>query len=240
MVSNSEEKATEFQNALKVIVTNAARLYEDAKTLEEWDRFPTSYALAVLAQEEYGKAFIVHLVADHKVPWTPELEKASRNHLCKQLVALVLEYINRKDFLELMEEPDRFRGASSLPSHVFSAIEIVVYEHVRGWPRADWVEGSKIDPVANRIARGVIDREKQTGFYVHLGNKGQVRRRPDMISRERCHVELARAERVSNAFYLLDDKVQPAASFDWEKIIPLFQVLLGEMPLDEFNQKWWG
>ena len=240
MVSDTEETASEFQNALKAVVANAARLYEDAKTMEEWDRFPTSYALAVLAQEEYGKAFIVHLVADQKVPWTRELEKATRSHLCKQLVAWVLEYVNRKDFLELMEEPDRFRGASSLPPHVFNAIEIVVYEHVRGWPRADWVEGSKIDPVANRIARGVLDREKQTGLYVQLGPEGPVRRGPDMISRERCHEELSRAERVSNAFYLRDGKVHPAASFDWPKIVALFQVFLGAMPVDEFNQKWWA
>jgi AbiV family abortive infection protein len=97
-----------LQDTLKIVVANAARLLEDATLLEEWERYPTAYALAVLAQEEYGKAFLVHLAADQRVPWTAELEKATRNHLCKQLVALVLEYVRRKDFFDLVEEPDRF------------------------------------------------------------------------------------------------------------------------------------
>lgn len=239
-MSESERAASELQNALTTVVANAARLYEDAKTLEEWERFPTAYALAVLAQEEYGKAFIVHLVADHQVPWTAELERATRSHLCKQLVALVLEFVSRKDFFELLEEPDRFRGASSLPAYVLNAIEIVVHEHVQSWTRADWTEGSRVDPVANRIARGWLDRGKQTGLYVHLGPDGQVRRSPEMISGARCREELARTERVSNAFHLWDGKVHPAASFDWPKIVAFFQVLLGAMPVEEFNEKWWA
>jgi AbiV family abortive infection protein len=232
--------ASRFHSALKAVVANAARLYEDAKTLEEWERFPTAYALAVLAQEEYGKAFIVHLVADHRVAWTAELEKATRSHVCKQLVALVLEYVGRKDFFELLEEPDRFRGASSLPAYVLNAIEIVVHEYVRSWTRADWTEGLNVDPVANRIARGVLDRGKQTGFYVHLAPDGQIRRNPEMISAGRCREEVARTHRVSDAFYLGDGKAHPAASFDWPKIVAFFQVLLGAMPVEEFNEKWWA
>lgn len=229
-----------LQDSLKIVVANATRLFEDAKMFEEFERYPTAYALAVLTQEEYGKAFLVHLAADHRVPWTTALQKATRNHLCKQLVALVLEYVSRKDFLELLEEPDRFRGASTLPSHVLNAIEIVIHEHVRNWSRAEWTEGAQIHPVANRIAHGVLDREKQTGFYVHVGSDGRVKRAPGMISASRCREELARTERVSNAFYLQDGQVHPAVSFDWPKIIAFFQVLLGAMPIDEFNEKWWA
>lgn len=229
-----------LQDTLKIVVANAARLFEDAKLSEELERHPTAFGLAVLAQEEYGKAFLVHLAADHQVPWTAELEKATRNHLCKQLVALVLEYVSRKDFSELLEEPDKFRGASTLPGHVLSAIEIVVHEHVRNWSRAEWSDGAQVHPMANRIARGVLDREKQTGFYVHVGWDGCVRRAPWMISGSRCREELARTERVSNAFHLWDGQVHPAASFDWPKIIALFRVLLGAMPVDEFNEKWWA
>ncbi len=239
-MSDVDQTATMLHHSLKIVVANAERLYEDAKTMEEWGRFPTSFALAVLAQEEYGKAFIVHLAADHQVPWTRGLEKATRSHLCKQLVALVLDYVSRKDFFELLEEPDRFRGASSLPAHGLDAIEIVVHEHVRGLTRSEWTEGSKIDPVANSIARGLLDRGKQTGLYVHLGSEGQFRKEPALISAERCREELARAERVSNSFHLWDGKVQPTASFDWPKIVALFRVLLGAMPIEEFNEKWWA
>ena len=122
--------------ALEVFL-NAGRLFEDAKYLEEWGRFPTAYALSILAQEEYGKAFLLHLAVEQAVPWSDGLDRALRNHRCKQLVALVMEFLQRKDFFELLEDPDRFRGASTLPEHVMDAIHVIVHEHIRELSRED-------------------------------------------------------------------------------------------------------
>jgi len=36
------------------------------------------------------------------------------------------------------------------------------------------------------------------------------------------------------------NSVCPYLFFDWDKIVALFQVLLGAMSLNEFNQKWWA
>ena len=229
------------ETALEVF-RNAERLFEDAKSFEEWERFPTSYALSILAQEEYGKAFLLHLAMEQAVPWTDGLDRALRNHRCKQLVALVMEFLQRKDFMELLDDPDRFRGASTLPEYVLDAIHVIVHEHIRELSRENWLGDSdrRVHPVANRIARGILDREKQTGFYVHVGSDGKVRKSPSMISAERCRNELARTERVAGVFWFHEGALQVAASFELPKIIATFQVVSGLMPLDEFNEKWWA
>lgn len=227
--------------ALEVFL-NAGRLFEDAKHLEEWERFPTAYALSILAREEYGKAFLLHLAVEQAVPWSDGLDRALRNHRCKQLVALVMEFLQRKDFLEFLEDPDRFRGASTLPEHVLDAIHVVVHEHIRELSREDWLDDAarKVHPIANRIARGVLDREKQTGLYVHVGSDGKVRKSPTMVTAERCKSEIARTQRVADVFWFHEDALQTTASFELPKIIATFQVLTGLMPADEFNDKWWA
>jgi len=40
-----------FKNGIAASIENGDRLLEDAKSMLEWERFPTAYALAVLAQE---------------------------------------------------------------------------------------------------------------------------------------------------------------------------------------------
>ena len=217
------------------------RLFEDAKFLEEWDRFPSAYAISILAQEEYGKAFLVYLASKGSVPWTAGLQKALRNHQCKQFVALVMEYIERKDFLEQLNDPDRFCGASTLPDYVMDAIHIIVHEHIFDRHRDNWIDQNdrRIHPLANRIARGILDREKQSAFYVHIGSNSTIGRAPNMVTAEMCREEIARTERVSNVFWLHDGKVETRGSFDLRKIIATFQVLSGSMSVEEFNDKWW-
>jgi AbiV family abortive infection protein len=230
-----------LRDTVKSVIENAERLFDDAKLLEGMERFPSAYAISILAQEEFGKAFLLHLAAEQRVPWTPGLQRALRNHQCKQLVALVMEYIQRKDFLELLQEPDRFRGASSLPAHVMDAIHIVVHEHIRELDRAAWVdEGErKVHPIANRIAHGILDREKQSGIYIHVGWNGTIRKAPHMVTAQRCQEEIARTERVGSVFWTSDGRVQAAASFDLPKIMALFEALSGLMTVEEFNERWW-
>jgi len=62
---------------------NGRRLLEDAKTMLEWDRFPTALALAVLAQEEFAKVFLLQLVVDDALPWVPEIQRSMARHQSK-------------------------------------------------------------------------------------------------------------------------------------------------------------
>jgi hypothetical protein len=57
-----------FKNGITASLENADRLVEDANSMLEWERFPTSYALAVLAQEEYAKALLMSLVDAGAIP----------------------------------------------------------------------------------------------------------------------------------------------------------------------------
>jgi AbiV family abortive infection protein len=197
------------------VIENGCRLLEDAKLLEEMSRFPTAYALCILAQEEYGKAFLLYLAEGQSIPWTKGFHRALRNHHCKQLVALLMEYLQRDDFLELLKDPDRFRGASTLPDHVMDAMHIIVHEHMNSLDRDDWLgETREVHPVANRIAQGVLDREKQMGLYVGVDRDGVVRESPAVITADRCRDEIARTEKVSNALSISQGVVSLAASFD--------------------------
>lgn len=62
-----------------------------ALAVDELERFPSAVALAMLAQEEYAKAFMLVLVRDGCLPWTRELRRAARNRECKHLVGVIIE-----------------------------------------------------------------------------------------------------------------------------------------------------
>jgi AbiV family abortive infection protein len=83
---------------------NGRRLFEDAKTLFDWDRFPTALALAVLAQEEFAKAFLLQLVLDDALPWLPAVQRSIARHQCKHLLGLVMEWLPPFDWDRLSEQ----------------------------------------------------------------------------------------------------------------------------------------
>ena len=94
--------------SISATIENGKRLLEDAKFLFEWDRFPTALALAVLAQEEFAKAFLLQLVADGALPWVREVRMA--RHECKQLLGLVMEWLPTWDstvFCRAAQAPQR-------------------------------------------------------------------------------------------------------------------------------------
>ena len=67
MQPNSET----LSNTISTTRANGQTLLDDAKLLLEWDRFSTAFALAILAQEEFAKAFLLELVDHDDVPGHP-------------------------------------------------------------------------------------------------------------------------------------------------------------------------
>ena len=61
--------------------------------MRDWDRFGTAFALAILAEEEFSKAFLLYLVQDGAIPWTAEVRRAIRNHECKHLLTLLMDHL---------------------------------------------------------------------------------------------------------------------------------------------------
>jgi len=83
---------------------NGKNLLDDAKLLFGMDRFSTAFALAVLAQEEFAKGFLLQLVIDDALPWTPEIRRSMTRHKCKHLAAIIMEWIPSFDFDQLLEQ----------------------------------------------------------------------------------------------------------------------------------------
>lgn len=90
-----------LQASIFATTENGRNLLGDAKTLFDWDRFSTALALAVLAQEEFAKAFLLQLVADGALPWVHEVQRSMARHECKHLLGLVMEWLPSWDSPDL-------------------------------------------------------------------------------------------------------------------------------------------
>src|SRR5262245_21808943 len=86
-----------LSGAIAASIENGDRLAEDARTMLECERVPTAYALALLAQEEYAKALLLGLVMADAIPWSGDVRRALHDHVCKQLVAVILDYLAPDD-----------------------------------------------------------------------------------------------------------------------------------------------
>jgi AbiV family abortive infection protein len=160
--------------AIRASFENGSRLVDDSQHLLEYECFPSAYALAILAQEEYAKAFLLILVQGKSIPWNADVCQALRNHSCKQLVATIMEYLDAEweKYLATL----KVRGSVNFPPHIADAINIIRHEKV---PREDasawlWDDKSHRDPDARRISEGKFDKQKQNALYVDVGKSGQV------------------------------------------------------------------
>ena len=57
-------KPIHLSKSLVTCVENGARLLEDAQYLSDMERYPTAYALLIVAQEEFSKAFMLYLIGE--------------------------------------------------------------------------------------------------------------------------------------------------------------------------------
>jgi len=97
-------KAETLSQSVSATNANGKKLLEDARLLLDWDRFSTALALAVLAQEEFAKAFLLQLVADDALPWLPEVQRSMARHQCKHLLAIVMEWLPPYDWEKVLEQ----------------------------------------------------------------------------------------------------------------------------------------
>jgi hypothetical protein len=69
-----------------------------------------------------------------------------------------------------------------LPQAVTDAIFILRHEKIGRWvsKRWSWAEEPTYDPLAQTLADGKLDREKQDALYVRLGRDGRVAKTPEV------------------------------------------------------------
>lgn len=177
-MNNTTER---FDEAIEACIENGSRLLEDSEYLNDYDRFPTAKALAILAQEEFAKAYIIKLVQEGAIPWCDEILRATRDHHCKQLMSILMEYLFTpwEDAKSMMERDKKIREKYQdflLPTKVADALNIFCHEKIRQWKSSSWflAEDPKYDADAKKVWKGKIEKSKQNALYVSIGKDGKV------------------------------------------------------------------
>src|SRR2546425_2291416 len=114
---------SKWTKAIEACIRNADRLRDGVEFLRYDEHRATAFALAILAQEEYAKAFLLQIVDRGIVPWTSELARALRDHRCKHLVVMIMDWLSPAldEWLERMDLK-LIANAPQIPAHVADAI----------------------------------------------------------------------------------------------------------------------
>lgn len=157
---------------IKACLENGDRLLDDAANLSDFERYPTAFGLAKLAQEEFSKAFILKLVCDDALIWSDEVRRSLSHHVSKQLIGIILDFINPDvdEFLEKIENKTLFK----IPPKTHDAMNIYIHEILRRWQSKNWFwkEGPEYDRLAKSIFEGKEDVAKQSSFYINISKDG--------------------------------------------------------------------
>lgn len=226
----------EFIPAIKACLENGQRILDDAEFLEYSKPPGTALALAVIAQEELAKAFLLHLVAVGAVPWSAEVRRATRDHRCKHLLGLVMDFLNPDtDGFHARLQAIR-NGEPFFPPEVADAIDIFRHEKIARWKSTMWVwaEEPIYDTKALNVAEGRLDQEKQDALYVRIGRGGRVAASPESVTAERVRQELERGRRFAR---LVEGVLQRDVTFsiDYEEITATFAAVFGGAREEETN-----
>ncbi|MBD3376609.1 AbiV family abortive infection protein [candidate division KSB1 bacterium] len=173
----------QFQNVVDACIQNGRRLLDDAEHLYEWERNSSSLALAILAQEEFAKAYIFKLIQEDAIPWCKEVRRATNNHSCKHLMGIVMEYLFTPIEDWMLREKEYKKRASEfrLPPKVADALNIFCHEKIHRWKSVNW--GWGMEPIygkeAIKISEGKFDKIKQNALYVSVTKDGDLNNLPD-------------------------------------------------------------
>ena len=210
-----------LSQAMKACVENGQRLHQDAEWLGS-DRSATAVALCILAQEEFAKPFLLHLVFEGIIPWSDKVRESLRNHKHKQLIGLIMEWLSPSDdaySARIAMEP----GTATIPLHVVDAVMLYVEKVL---PLAHvFYPSAAIDPIAKNVADGDRDKAKQDALYVRLSQDGNVLSVPSPVAPETVEAELERTKRLS---YLVDPLREGALGpvLDFDLLVETMSFLL--------------
>jgi AbiV family abortive infection protein len=195
-----ENSIKKYAEVVEACITNGKRLLEDSECLNDFDRFSTAKALAILAQEEFAKAYIIKLVQEGAIPWCDGILRATRDHHCKQLISVIMEYLFTpwEDTNKLIERDKKIREKFQdflLPPKVADALNIFFHEKIRRWKSSSWfwAEDPKYDQDAKKVWKGKIEKIKQNSIYVSIGKDGKICNIPqDNREEAQKHIEFAK------------------------------------------------
>jgi len=209
---------------------NGERLLEDAQELLDYEKYPSAFALSIIAQEEFSKSFIFQLVLKNILPWHPFVKRAIQDHSSKQLIGLVLDHLSPKvdDFLNNSEN-DSWHDDSY--KKAIDAINLLRFEKFEKWESNNAIYDGKLNvhKDAINILKGKLDKEKQDSLYVRVDKNGHVVFNPLQIKKADTERMIERAERFSTIIRILI-KNDNFNYFDYKSIENSFVILF-----DKFN-----
>ena len=133
-----------FGEAASACLANGDRLLDDAEMLEYSEPPSSAFALAITAQEEFAKDFLLFLVSRDVIPWNSLIYRATRDHACKQLLGIVMEYVNpdTDEFLKRMED---WRAKNDEHSKLLDSLRETQSAEERGkvWERINAINESQ-------------------------------------------------------------------------------------------------
>ena len=235
-----EAQPDDLSPTIRASLENGDRLVEDARWLLDLDRYASAYALSILAQEEYAKAFLLHLVQTGAIPWNSDVRRTLRDHTCKQLVGTIMDYMQPDwdDFLVRLEE----RKQRLLPPTIADAMNIIRHEKVSRDRDSTWIwdDNTRCDRQARKIANGHLDKQKQDSVYVGVGKTGRVTSTPLRIEPEEAKREFEKSDRLGRVFSRPDANFQAMMTLEYEIVFESFRLLFGFTTVEEYNKHWWA
>jgi AbiV family abortive infection protein len=167
-----------LQQSIEACIRNGKQLLEDA----EWaHQRSTGVALAMLAQEEFAKAFVLALVRDEILPWTQEVRRSLRVHECKHLVTIIMEWLSLVNEFRSHQPLEEFLlrdDLLQLPRDVSIAMNIYRHEMIERIGGRDANHYPEWGGLARRVAKGKRDQKKQAALYVDIRDDGGVASEP--------------------------------------------------------------
>ncbi len=187
-----------FHYSARACLKNGERLLADSENLFDWERYPSAFALAKLAQEEFAKCFILKLVAIGTLRWTRVVRRSLNHHISKQLMALILDYLY-PDTDELMA---MIKNKSwGMPKKVADAMNIYIHEILMRWESKnwEWSDPPQYDGEAKLVFSGKQDRTKQDALYVDIASDGSVIKSSSKFSKKIIEIEIEKTRRYKYA-----------------------------------------
>ncbi|MCF8468574.1 MAG: hypothetical protein K9G33_14330 [Sneathiella sp.] len=200
MVESQKPSQNTLLKSIQACIDNGERLLDETYDLEFREPPSSRFFLTMIAQEEFAKAFILFLVKEDVIYFSPHILRSINDHTCKQLVGIIMDYIimhweEIDDLERAIREDANLSGL--LPNDVGSAMEILRYEKIGRWESGTpiWSEDPNYDKSALRIAKGKKDQRKQDSLYVRIGRDGRVCSTPQIITEDERYNEYERAYR---------------------------------------------
>jgi len=227
-------KESHFRHAIEACLENSERLLSDAQMLEFSEPPATAFALVIIAQEELAKAFLLTLVYKGVIQWNELLWRAARDHKCKQLLVLVMDFLN-PDWDEFIARDDTWyadRVKGLLPHQIADALNIFRHEKIGRWESQNWfwVDPPDYDTKAKKVGNGLVDKLKQNQLYIYIGKRGAVIPK-GVVTQKQFEDEMDRASRLSS---VVKDMIKEecADRFDYKLVIEAFQMLFESIKPD--------